>query len=1813
MITSEALPALPNDKSTIKSAPLLEPSTTRQPPSAPGIIPAATADEKQSPPKDVHIPPQHIAGPLPPAPVPPPIKPREFVPTPNRNDRRVQFGVDCAELVHFTHWEPGGEHIKQLVVKNVVMKTQKIKYKLPQTRYFSMEFPETITLSAGMNWSIPITFRPVAKENYHDVIEFTTSFGKFYLPVKATLPEHVLDFPDTVDFELCPVRETAKKIFLLHNVGELASAFEWTIAKPFAISPRSGELTPGSSLTVTIEFKPEDATVIGATAVCAFGDRRHWEKSKVTQAMSVGGIGKFSFLKIEGGQKTFDFGDVFVGRSVEKKFALINSSAVHANFKIKPPERDVDPYFVFSTTTGTVQSESSMTISVTFTPVAAGLRSTDYYDIATVSGNIIRVTCTGRGIGPKVTLNSSVVNFNDVPADTTATRALFLQNHSSTTAFYQFLTDSESIFRFDKPWGSISPHSSVALTVKFTPYEAINYYRRVYCLVEHHDGLVLDILGTCYNEKRRPATFHPKYIENYLQRKKNGLWSYGPEQLEEMIKSGTVSCNQGILNWNDQIQAQAHISKNIVDSTYDECKVASEYFYENTGDCEAVTLVDTHVDFGSCSRYRVIDSQYIRIANNTKGKMSCVWIIPGDHSGEETVFSVTPAIADILPKSTADFKVNFRPTIDNSIYGMQLECFVYFKSMRNFRLVNEDTFTPPWCLTPMVTGNTFSLEQETFIPKIDFGATRLDFPSCHVDKSVYRTVRVSNTGDTPVNFAILDGGLTGIGGGTALAGAGGASFTVKPRVGLLHKNESRLLVFRFSPSEQRIYEQALKCSFNSSAANSYDLQMRGVGYYPHLSFAAQNTLCYKPTCIGAVAKSIFTARNTSRITVCFEWRIPAQYASVISIEPTTGIMPSNGTLELTCTFAPNIERQWVIKIPCFYHHELRGTYAIALNRRSTLTVIGQGTHGRITAQPKHLDLSAVLVHSLVEKEIVLANPTECDVFYNLELIRIMQSPEGGESAGSKIGPIANDEGPQEFEEVVQNNVSISGLEIAQRTNILPARSHQTLRVRVRLSEQVSYRYRVFYRLEPQTLQIPAGSSTLTAHSNEPLRRHLCDIVALGVHPLIQITDVRCEGFSKSLLWQLFSLQRLNEILSNVDPPPRDIVEENSFPVDSAIPGDDIIDYSGRSKSDPDIPACDFDFGATPVGCRPSVFHFNFRNSGVVQVEWVFYFPNDLEIKIEHWADPGDYTDEQLHHNLIIDNEIFTIHPKAGWLEPNESVHVTMTYSHEFAGLHKLPVLFKLKNGTTQSSKEISLHFVGYSIPTAKKCLHLHSSAHTFQPVHIGTREAPVQTYHLMNRGAVSLDYTVDLRGLQQLKDENQGVEIFSCRRSSGTIGPGQIEYIDWVFRPLENKDYEVSVPVTVVDGQSRMVTFRGKGIQEYDALLDSRSYVDRIPSVQHITMPRQMAQISKERINFGHVPLQATVREVAVVQNTHPTNDVSFNWIIPSTLHQILKITPMNGFLQSGESKVCKFTFQPRYESRVFETNIICEVIDETELAAYNEAMNVIETAKREGRPLSVVMDTAPALRRDSVRMSIATAAAAAAAGGAGPSGGMIGGSQHDLSKAKYRTLPPITPPGIAGSVPSNKQIEDESKRPQSALSATLTSVSVTSDMGSFTGLGPSPEPFHLFVCIVARSCPPEECRRQYANYDLFFYQKRLNHDLPEMTTKVMSALSSLIDDIFQEPDVQSLPDLLRTENTPYYAQIAAGRSVNGIVAVSAPQASMDTSTNEGHAGVVGNCISAPDLQNMVESILEGTIYNLMQEANLDEFDFTKHQMVIIG
>ena len=75
-----------------------------------------------------------------------------------RKERIRRFGFDTGDGLTWQagKWEPGGEYTKTLIVKNVTTKVMKLKYKLPETKFFSMAFPETISLTAGLSKALQV-------------------------------------------------------------------------------------------------------------------------------------------------------------------------------------------------------------------------------------------------------------------------------------------------------------------------------------------------------------------------------------------------------------------------------------------------------------------------------------------------------------------------------------------------------------------------------------------------------------------------------------------------------------------------------------------------------------------------------------------------------------------------------------------------------------------------------------------------------------------------------------------------------------------------------------------------------------------------------------------------------------------------------------------------------------------------------------------------------------------------------------------------------------------------------------------------------------------------------------------------------------------------------------------------------------------------------------------------------------------------------------------------------------------------------------------------------------------------------------------------------------------------------------------------------------------------------------------------------------------------------------------------------------------------------------------------------------------------
>ena len=69
-------------------------------------------------------------------------------------------------------------------------------------------------------------------------------------------------------------------------------------------------------------------------------------------------------------------------------------------------------------------------------------------------------------------------------------------------------------------------------------------------------------------------------------------------------------------------------------------------------------------------------------------------------------------------------------------------------------------------------------------------------------------------------------------------------------------------------------------------------------------------------------------------------------------------------------------------------------------------------------------------------------------------------------------------------------------------------------------------------------------------------------------------------------------------------------------------------------------------------------------------------PNDNEIELEPWADPGEPTEEQAFERHILEKGIFNVEPRKGSLAPCEQMDVTVSYFPREVKLHYLKVFSK---------------------------------------------------------------------------------------------------------------------------------------------------------------------------------------------------------------------------------------------------------------------------------------------------------------------------------------------------------------------------------------------------------------------------------------------------------------------------------------------------------------------------------------------------------
>ncbi|KFZ53528.1 Coiled-coil domain-containing protein 108, partial [Antrostomus carolinensis] len=1203
----------------------------------------------------------------------------------------IFWGIEVPKTLRWHGWELGKETIKHLILKNVHEKTQKLSYRCPSTQSFFTVFPQPITLSPGMSFTLPIIFRPTEKREYEDSICFKKAEGEFFVTLCATLPRPCLSFPAAIQLPACAVHNVTETTFPVRNTGDLVTAFAWETPSPFSMIPDCGTLNLGAEHTVKVVFQPKVAMMYNVAATCWFGGE---EKQK--RIIQLKALAKYPHLRVsvtgeeyERGQPekfrdVLCFGSVPLGTTVEKCVEISNISVVDAPCRIERAEDPLLQDHVFScdVSHGVVPANGKLVLCIRFQPQTVGEHSTEYFTIIS-AGSLLQTVLkvVGSCKGPSVSLHQYFVDFGWINLGETFVQTLKISNTSDVPAYYQFDIDGrQSVFSLDRPCGVLEGKTTLTLKVTFRPTHPISYHRRVVCLVHHQEPLYVDFFGTCHSDIAKPAILKARHLSWYRTNMVRGLTFYPPDILSVMLKDGKLQMDE-----KGALMLPPEISQDKPPKEYFEASSMTEYFYDGISSDLAlfpphVTVSPREYDFGCCVPLHEVEPFPFSVTNHTKGKITVAWT-----PSHGSAFRVSPEIYDIPPLKSSAFRVLFQPTQLNSLYAAELEGFAFYKVLRHYSNIEEDAIIcPSWCLTVRLRAHTYEAEQEHFIPQYILDVPKA-FPPVAPNTDTYCSMLLLNTGSSLMTFSVNQ--------------AACPSVLVKPCSGHIVPGGHQIFFLSTHPLNTVSQQHVLPLQLNSCPGYTKEIALQSCGESLLLLLEGDGKLYFKPVYIGTSSTRMYTIKNCTRLPMVFTWKIHQSDSKILSVSPTAGILQPYEAMAQAWTFSPEKETKCLLRAMVFVRRKSPDP-ASSKSVCYALRIVGEGVLGTIRAQKEHLDLGNVLVGHPQSCSVVLLNDGFCSLKYILSVEQLIT-------------------GPCDPEEVCSDPLA---LELEHSRGTIPLRSKAFVRIRVRAARQLHYTWSVKY-----TICTPTATDLA---SKKEEQQPLCCITATGIYPTFCITDAcsagSASGISKLHLWRLFSLDTLNEYLER-DPAPSELTYR--------VP----TRHSMRLIPPVHTPLLlDFNFGAAPIGSEPSLVVLLLVNKGVVPVEWAFLFPSDQKMDMEHWAEDADFSLHELHQIRIEDNRLFSVSPKLGKLLPGQEESVQLSHRHDFIGTDHLP-----------------LNFIGVTVEQDQPYIHFASTKHLFTPVAIGTSQPPIQIYELYNGGSMPVMFEVQLDNIVKVQENFQ--------------------------------------------------------------------------------------------------------------------------------------------------------------------------------------------------------------------------------------------------------------------------------------------------------------------------------------------------------------------------------------------------------------------------------------------------------------------------
>ncbi|XP_035294734.1 cilia- and flagella-associated protein 65 isoform X2 [Cricetulus griseus] len=1403
--------------------------------------------------------------------------------------KRVFWGIEVVEELQWKGWELGKESTRNLALKNLSLKIQKIKYRPPKTKFFFTILPQPIFLSPGITFTLPIIFRPLEEKEYVDQLCLEKEEGMFCVSLKATLPCHKLVCPPSLQLPMCAIGDTVETWFCLNNVGDLPTFFTWEVPSPFQILPTTGLLEPGMGCRIKATFQPLIAVIHEVEAMCWYGNG-----SKQKSTIQIQASAKCAQLLVsikhkqpkdqdtEGFQKVLHFGSVDVGCTMERQIRLYNPSAVNAPFKVEMSEDMLikDHTFSCSVVQGIVPAGEKKCLSVFFHPKTLDSRATDYLSIVPSGcASQTRLQVIGFCKGPEVSLQHCCINFSWVHLGERAEQTLWIENQSDCLAYFQFDIDcQESVFSIRPAFGTLAGKARMILHCAYQPTHPIICFRRVACLIHHQDPLFLDLIGTCHSGSTKPAILRPQHLTWYRTHLARGLTLYPPDILAAMLKEKKLERDE---NGALMLPTESLPMQNLEDlpvTKYPHIPPMMEYFFDGTRDLAifppAVSLEPIDVDFGACPGPQTPNPVPLCLRNHTKGKVMVVWTF---RSG--CPFWVTPNTSVVPPLKSVALRLHFQPSSPNCLYVVELEAFAVYKVLQSYSNIEEDcTVAPSWCLKVQARGHSYHAALEHHIPQYFLDAPKM-FPAVSAGEPSYRSLLLVNKGPMLLTFSLTPNSSSDI--------------TLRPSSGLVAPGAHQVFLISTYPKGTSWKQHIFYLQFNFYPQYLKEVSMQSREEPLQLKLDTCKSIFFKPTWVGCSSTSSFTFHNPSRLPLEFEWRVSQQHQKMLAVQPSKGVINPNENLTLTWIFSPLEETKYLFRVGMWVWEARQQQKT---NPRATMhyriRLVGMGITGCLSAKPKELDFGNVLVNSREVKSLVLLNDGNCTLYYRLVLEQ--HRPKG------------------------LNNDPCETLEFDHLEGTMPPHSQDTIYLTACPKDRCQYSWTISY--------------CLLSHRDSVVgqTQELCHVSLVAVYPLLSILDAcslgSAEGITRKHLWHLFSLDTLNSYLAR-DPTPREL----TYKVPTRHSMSQIPPVFTPLK-------LDFNFGAAPLNAPPSVVLLVLKNSGLVSLDWAFLFPSDQQLDLDLWEEQAELSCTELHQMRAEDNCLFSINPKSGNLSPGQEQMVEFKYSHLFIGTDRLSVLFKVSHG-----REILLQFIGVTVRLEQKYVHFTSTTHQFIPVPIGDTLPPRQIYELYNGGSVPVTYEVQVSVLSQVQEKNFDHPIFCCLNPKGEIQPGTTARILWIFSPIEAKTYMVDVPIHILGWNSAVIRFQGVGYDPHvmgdTAPFHNMSSWDSSSVNSRLMVPGQSVFLSQSHVSLGNIPVQSKCSRLIFLNNISKNETVVFTWKPTPLDFGEVSVSPMEGEVSPEEAVPILVTLKASVHASFYSIDLICKVYRQELMQQYHKVL----------------------------------------------------------------------------------------------------------------------------------------------------------------------------------------------------------------------------------------------------------------------------------